>query len=189
MLSCLALSVLVASSCSSGADAEDGGYQFVSPGGEPTILYDPPATRGKVDALAGESLTEPGRQLSTADYTGDVVVLNVWGSWCPPCRVETDDLESAYTATKDLGVRFLGINVRDDNRSAAEDFVANHQVSYPSLYDPPGRSLLVLEGFPRSVVPATIVLDRQHRVAAVFLTALLEEDLLPVVRRIAEESA
>jgi thiol-disulfide isomerase/thioredoxin len=174
--------------CSSGSDAATGAeYQFVSPGGQTTIRYDPPSDRKKVPPLSGESLTEPGRTISTADYAGKVVLLNVWGSWCGPCRVEADDLERVHAATKDLGVRFFGINVRDENRCAAEDFVANFQVSYPSLYDPPGRSMLALKGFPRSVVPATIILDREHRVAVVFLTALLEDDLLPVVERIVAE--
>lgn len=182
---------LVMAGCSSSSDAAATGtqFQFVSPGGQSTILYDPPEDRSEVPPLEGDSLTEPGKRVSTADWRGEVVVLNVWGSWCGPCRVEADDLEQVYAETKDRGVRFLGVNVRDYDRSAAEDFQANFQVSYPSLYDPLGRSLLALKGFPRSVVPATIVLDREHRVAAIFLTALLAEDLLPVVRRIAEETA
>jgi hypothetical protein len=60
---------------------------------------------------------------------------------------------------------------------------------YPSIFDNPGRSLLALHGFPRNAVPATIVLDRDHRVAAVFLTALRVSELLPVVQRIAAEPA
>ncbi|WP_354950075.1 TlpA disulfide reductase family protein [Amycolatopsis sp. NPDC006131] len=170
----------------SDAAARGSGFEFVAPGGQTRIFYDPPEQRGTVSGLSGESLTEPGRQITLADYTGKVVVLNIWGSWCGPCRAETDDLEAVYTETKDTGVQFLGIDVRDE-RSAAEDFVRNFQVTYPSLFDPAGRSLLALKGFPRSVVPSTIILDRQQRVAAVFLTALLREDLLPVVQRIAAE--
>jgi hypothetical protein len=76
--------------------------------------------------------------------------------------------------------------VRDD-RQAAADFVRSRGITYPSLFDPPGRSLLVLSGYPRNAVPSTIVLDRQHRVAAVFLTSVLASDLQPVVDRIAAE--
>jgi thiol-disulfide isomerase/thioredoxin len=180
---------LVLGGCATGTDAVavGGSFEFVSPGGQTIIFYDPPPERGTVSGVEGESLTEPGSRLSSADYLGDVVVLNVWGTWCGPCRAETDDLERVYTETKESGVQFLGINVRDEDRAAAEDFVTDYQVTYPSLYDPPGRSLLALKGFPRSVVPATIVLDREHRVAAVFLQALIEDDLLPVVERIAAE--
>jgi thiol-disulfide isomerase/thioredoxin len=184
-----AIALLATAGCSTGDDAVVAGssYEFVSPGGQTRIFYDPPEQRGTV-RLTGESLTEPGRELTLEQYADKVVVLNVWGSWCGPCRAETPGLESVYAKTKDSGVQFLGINVRDD-RNAAQDFVTNFQVGYPSLYDPSGRSMLGLKGFPRSVVPSTIVLDRRHRVAAVFLTALLESDLLPVVQRIAAEPA
>lgn len=167
--------------------ATGSGFEFVAPGGQTRIFYDPPEQRGMVADMSGESLTERGRQLKLSDYAGKVVVLNVWGSWCGPCRAETGELEDVYAKTKESGVQFLGVNVRDEVRSAAEDFVANFKVSYPSFYDPAGRSLLALKGLPRNVVPATIILDRERRVAAVFLTALLEEDLLPVVQRVAAE--
>jgi thiol-disulfide isomerase/thioredoxin len=136
--------------------------------------------------VTGESLLEPGRTLSTDDDPGQVVVLNVWGSWCGPCRGEADALDRVARASAPHGVAFLGVDVRDD-RSAAADFVRDRQVSYPSLYDPPGRSLLVLRGYPRNAVPSTIVLDRRHRVAAVFLTAVVGSELQATVDRVAAE--
>jgi len=56
--------------------------------------------------------------------------------------------------------------------------VRNYEFSHPSIYDPPGRSPFALGGVPRSVVPLTVVLDRQQRVAAVFLRSMLASDLL-----------
>jgi thiol-disulfide isomerase/thioredoxin len=85
---------------------------------------------------------------------GQVVVVNIWGSWCGPCRVEAPELEIVHQQTQASGVRFLGIDVRD-LRSAAEDFVTAHGVTYPSIFDPPGRSLLALQSYPRNVVPAS----------------------------------
>jgi thiol-disulfide isomerase/thioredoxin len=117
-----------------------------------------------------------------------VVVINLWGQWCGPCRGEAPELEAIYTATKDLGVRFLGVDVRDPQKDKAQDFVRDFALSYPSIYDPPMRTLMALGGkFPTSTIPATLVLDRRHRVAAVFLRALLAQDLEPVVRRVAAE--
>ena len=84
------------------------------------------------------------------------------------------------------GVTLLGIDVRD-SADAARDFMNDRDITYPSIYDNPGRSLLALSGFPRSTVPSTIVLDRRHRVAAVFLTAIRVSELLPVVQRVAAE--
>ncbi|WP_068156112.1 TlpA disulfide reductase family protein [Rhodococcus phenolicus] len=188
----LLCSVAVLTSCATGDDAvaTGGTFDFVSPGGQTRIFYDPPSERGTLGDLSGEDLMNEGRTLSLADYEGQVVVLNVWGQWCAPCRSEVGDLEQVYESTKDLGVQFLGINVRDNQRDKAQDFVVDNKVGYPSIYDPAMRSLLALgRNYPTSVVPTTVVLDRDHRVAAVFLTELLVEDLQPVVERIAAEPA
>ncbi|WP_237720357.1 TlpA disulfide reductase family protein [Rhodococcus opacus] len=182
--------VLGAAGCASGSDAvaQGGTFDFVAPGGQTDILYDPPESRGKVGPLSGPDLMADGRAVSLSDYAGQVVVINLWGQWCAPCRSEADDLEQAYEATKDLGVQFLGINVRDPQRDKAQDFVIDNRMSYPSIYDPPMRTLIALGGsYPTSVIPSTLVLDRQHRVAAVFLRALLAEDLLPVIERLAAQ--
>lgn len=180
--------LLTLTACSAGADAVARGstFEFVSPGGKTTIFYDPPENRGTAPDLTGESLQKPGTQIRLSDYAGKVVVVNIWGSWCGPCRAETPELEKVFEQTAASGVQFLGIDVRDD-RVAAEDFVRDRHVTYPSIYDPSGRSLLALNGYPRSVVPTTIVLDRRHRVAAVFLVALIADDLQPVVQRVAAE--
>lgn len=182
--------VVALTSCATGDDAvaTGGTFDFVSPGGQTRIFYDPPEDRGTLGALSGEDLMNEGRTISLDDFAGQVVVLNVWGQWCAPCRSEADDLERVYEATKDRGVQFLGINVRDNHRDKAQDFMTDYRISYPSIYDPAMRSLLALgRNYPTSVVPTTVVLDRDHRVAAVFLTELLAEDLQPVVERVAAE--
>jgi thiol-disulfide isomerase/thioredoxin len=177
-----------ATGCATGTDAvaRGGTFEFVSPGGRTDIFYDPPAERGTVGELAGDSLTEPGIPVSLERYRDQVVVLNVWGSWCGPCRSEADDLVRVADATAAQGVQFVGINVRD-SRQAGADFARDFGLTYPSIFDPPGRTLFALGGAPRAVVPLTVVLDRRHRVAAVFLRELLDTDLLPVVQRIAAE--
>lgn len=163
-----------------------GSFEFVAPGGQTRIVYDPPESRGSVAGLAGESLLEPGRTIGLADFPGQVVVLNIWGSWCGPCRTEMPDLQYVHQQMQPAGVTLLGIAVRDEAQ-AARDFMVDRGVTYPSIFDNPGRSLTVLRGFPRNTVPSTIVLDRQHRVAAIFLTAVRVSELLPVVQRIAAE--
>ena len=174
--------------CTTGEDAvaQGGTFDFVSPGGQTAIFYDPPSTRGTIGDLSGPDLfTDEPIQLS--DFTGKVVVINVWGSWCAPCRTETPELETVYTEYRDRGVQFLGIDVRD-NRDTARDFVTDRNVQYPSIFDPAMRSLITLgRNYPTSVVPTTMVLDRQHRVAAVYLMALLAEDLRPLLDRLTTE--
>lgn len=168
--------------------AQSGNFDFVSPGGKTEIFYDPPASRGTIGTLSGPDLLTAAKTTAVSDFTGQVVVINLWGSWCAPCRAEAPELESTYTSTKALGVQFVGIDVRDE-RQAAQDFIADRTITYPSIFDPSMRSLLALGGkYPTSVIPSTLVLDRRHRVAAVFLRAIVVADLQPIVERVAAQT-
>ena len=180
-----AAAVVLLSGCSGTQQAVASGqeFEFVAPGGRTFITYDPPESRGAVTGIAGDSLLRPGETVGLDDYAGQVVVLNLWGSWCGPCREEVPDLQFVADQT---GAAVLGIDLRDD-RQAATDFLRDRGVRYDSIYDPPGRSLLPLKGYPRATVPSTIVLDKEHRVAAVFLRDLLAEDLTPLIDRLLAE--
>jgi len=190
IVAALALLLAVLTGCSTGDDAvaQGGTFEFVAPGGKTDIFYDPPEKRGTPGKISGPDLMDPNRTLSLDDYAGKVVVINVWGQWCGPCRSEIPQLEQVFEQTRADGVQFLGIDVRDYNRDAAKDFVVDRKVSYPSIYDPAMRTMIAFGGkYPTTVIPSTVVLDRQHRVAAVFLRELLAADLLPVVQRLASE--
>jgi thiol-disulfide isomerase/thioredoxin len=176
--------------CSTGHDAvaQGGTFEFVSPGGKTDILYDPPSRRGRPGPIVGPELMDPARTVSVDDFAGKVVVINVWGQWCGPCRSEASALQQVYDATKGGGVTMLGIDVRDNNREAAQDFVKDRKVTFPSIYDPAMRTMIAFGGkYPTSVIPSTLVLDRSHRVAAVFLREVLADDLRPLVTRVAAE--
>jgi thiol-disulfide isomerase/thioredoxin len=182
----LALVLALVAGCSTSKDAvaTANTFQFVAPGGQTEITYDPPSARGTVGAVAGPSLADPAKTLALADYAGKVVVLNVWGSWCGPCRTEAPNLQFV-TGQKNVSV--LGIDVRDDAQ-AARDFTRSAGVTYDSISDYPGRSLAGLGGVPRNVVPLTVVLDKQHRVAFVSLVPVQVAKLVPLVQRLAAET-
>lgn len=185
----MAATILV-SGCSTGDDAvaQGGTFEFVAPGGKTDIRYDPPQTRGAPGPLSGPDLMDLARTISLDDFGGQVVVINIWGQWCGPCRAEVAELQKAYDATHGDGVAFLGIDVRDNDIDAPRDFVTDRKVSYPSIYDPAMRTMIAFGGkYPTTVIPSTVVLDRQHRVAAVFLRELLAEDLIPTLQRLAAE--
>jgi thiol-disulfide isomerase/thioredoxin len=181
----LALAAVFLAGCSATKDAvaTGGEFQFVAPGGQTTIFYDPPESRGTVRGIEGDSLLHDGATVGLDDLGGKVVVVNIWGSWCGPCREEMPGLQFVQEQT---GAAVLGIDVRDD-RQAAADFVRDRGVTFDSIFDPPGRVLAALSGYPRNTVPSTLVLDRQHRVAAVFLTAVRVPELMPLVQRLQAE--
>ncbi|NLG22331.1 MAG: TlpA family protein disulfide reductase [Actinomycetales bacterium] len=115
------------------------------------------------DPDTGEVQLEPW---SSVDARGEVLVINVWGSWCGPCVEEVPDLKAAHAHFEETGdpVRFVGVNDRD-SASAALAFEQRHGMPYPSLVDDGGQTLLQLQGManPR---PTTLVIDREGRLAA-----------------------
>ncbi len=118
------------------------------------------------DPVEISGTTVQGEPLDIADLRGKAVVLNVWWSGCGPCRSEMPML---VEAEKELGkdqVAFVGINIRDLAPENAEAFERDRGVDYPSLYDPGSETLGALGSFETVAVPATYVLDREGRVAA-----------------------
>jgi thiol-disulfide isomerase/thioredoxin len=104
--------------------------------------------------------TIAGKMLSLREMRGNVLVLNVWGSWCAPCRAEAPDLATISAETRARGVRFVGIDVRD-NPAAALAFERRYGITYPSFDDQDGLVLAQFTGIiPVSAVPSTLVADR-----------------------------
>ena len=156
--SLLAACLLVLTGCSSMDGTGDKGYIT----GSGQVTQRAAAERGAPIDLTGQDLD--GRALDVADYRGQVVVLNVWWSGCPPCRQEMPMLVSV---AKSSPAQFVGLNIRDLDEAQGQAFTRSFDVPYPSFYDPTGKALLAFDGLltPRSV-PSTVVLDARGRVAA-----------------------
>ena len=170
------------------AVAVGGTFQFVSPGGQTSISY-PPQDRKEVQNFEGPNLLTD-KPIKLSDFDGKVVVLNSWGQWCGPCRSESDDLQRVQEKLeKDGRGTLLGINVRDSARDKPKDFVKDNGITYPSIYDPPFKTALALGGVPASVIPTTIVLDKQHRPAHIFLKEVTDDELWKTVQPLLEEPA
>lgn len=105
-------------------------------------------------------------EVSSADWAGDVVVLNFWYAACAPCRKEAPDLVDLHNQFEAEGARFYGVNIRDE-RQTAEAFERTFNIPYPSINDRDGGVLLSMTSYvPPQAVPTTLVLDREGRVAA-----------------------
>ena len=181
-----ALALATLTGCASGTDSGDT-FSFHSPGGQVEIRYSEDERKPLAD-FSGESLMDPGTDINLSDFDGQIVVLNAWGQWCAPCRAEVDDLQEVHEhLQQDSAGTVLGINVRDPNPEIARDFLKDNGVTYPSIYDPPFKAAAFLGGVPSSVIPTTVVLDSQHRPAAVFLREITAGDILDVVAELEAE--
>lgn len=132
--------------------------------GDGSVTEYDPADRG--DAVQFTAELFDGTKVASADWAGDVVVLNFWYAACAPCRKEAPDLVALHNTFEAQGARFYGVNIRDE-KATAEAFERNFSIPYPSFRDKDGGVLLAMTNFvPPQAVPTTLLLDREGRVAA-----------------------
>ena len=167
---CLAAAVLLlgATACSQdpnsvAAQAKAGDQKgYVS--GDGAVETIPEADRAEPVALSGELVD--GGSWDSASARGEVVVVNVWGSWCAPCVAEAPDLQKVWSdlEAEKAPVQFMGIDFREDPARGAA-FAKKAGITYPSLSDESGVLILALQG-KAPTVPTTLVLDTAGRIAA-----------------------
>ncbi|CAM5537723.1 hypothetical protein SAVIM338S_04240 [Streptomyces avidinii] len=163
-----------------------GGNYVTGPSGISTVDK---ADRTEAPKLDGE--TVDGKTLDTTALKGKVVVLNVWGSWCPPCRAEAKYFAKVSKDMADAGqdVAFVGLNTRDNSKQNAASFEETYGITYPSLFDPDGKLML---RFPKgtlnpNAIPSTIVLDKEGKIASRTLAAVNEEQLRTMIEPLLAE--
>ncbi|MCH6161908.1 TlpA family protein disulfide reductase [Streptomyces marispadix] len=177
LLAMLAAGASVLTGCGGEGDAgsSSGDTKFVEGTGKITEVKR--GERQQAPDISGKGVD--GKRLELSDYKGKIVVLNVWGSWCAPCRAEAPNLAEVAKDTEDEGVRFVGINTRDLDRANAKAFERNFGIEYPSFYDPSGKLIL---RFPKGslspqAIPSTLILDRDGKIAVRALKELGEKEL------------
>jgi thiol-disulfide isomerase/thioredoxin len=177
--------LVFATGCGAGSPSGESGTSFVA--GDGSIVILDPAERVSAPILTGETLA--GEILSSEAFAGDVVVVNVWASWCAPCRSEAPSLERLSKEFADQGVVFIGLNTRDSDTSA-RSFVERFGIGYPNVIDRDGvLQLGFRDSLPPRAIPSTLVIDRSGKVAARVLGAASESSLRGVIEAVAGEPA
>jgi peroxiredoxin len=147
-----------------------------------TVEYQP-GHRPLAPDFTATSLT--GTTINLSSYRGKTVVLNFWGSWCPPCRQEAPTLAVLAQQYQAKGVAFLGDDV-GDTPSNALAFTRSVGVSYPSISDP---GYLIVQKFsqvaPVSDTPTTVVIDKTGHVAGMVLGEVSYGQLTTLLRNAA----
>jgi thiol-disulfide isomerase/thioredoxin len=171
----IALAIVLTGSSGGGTSSSE--ESFVSGDGSTTFIKI--ADRKIAPAITGLTLSG-----SNYTYTKDTVaVVNVWASWCSPCRAEAPTLASL--ANKYTDIAFIGILTRD-NPANAEAFARRFKLPYPTIID---DSILI--GFkgslPANAIPSTVILDKKGRVAARISGAITVASLTQLIERVSAE--
>ncbi|MGI8881537.1 MAG: TlpA family protein disulfide reductase [Jatrophihabitans sp.] len=178
---------LVLAGCSGTKDAVDqtagGQYKYVgaTPRGK-TIAE----AKRKVAGPAKGSLLD-GSAWNLRALKGQVVVVNYWGTWCAPCRIETPNFQRVYQQFKAQGVTFVGVDVKETSSSPAKAFVKDNAITFPIVYDAGAKTALQIGHLPLQGLPNTVVIDKQGKVAAVYVGSVQPGDLEPVLTSLAAE--
>ncbi|HEX5289174.1 MAG TPA: TlpA disulfide reductase family protein [Streptosporangiaceae bacterium] len=179
-----AVATLALAGCGGGAIGADtpasSGQSFVGSAYTSTVFR--AGARPAAPDISGTTLA--GQHLSLSAYRGSVVVLNFWGSWCSPCRAEAPDLTALATNYSARGIKFLGIDIRDD-RVSADAFVQTFRTPYPSLNDPADELALAFRGtVPPAAIPSTLVIDRTGHIAARILGSVSYDSLRALITQV-----
>jgi thiol-disulfide isomerase/thioredoxin len=141
------------------SDSESG---FVS--GDGTSVFLSKSERKSAPEL--ENVDFLSTEIDLDSLKNKVVLINVWGSWCSPCRKEAPELEELYLKNKTNNVEFIGINIRD-SKISANRFIENFSITYPNIFDRDGKLLLgYKDSLPANAIPSTILIDKNGLVAA-----------------------
>jgi len=173
----LVIALAIALTGCGGGGSSSAEESFVSGDGATTFIKI--ADRKIAPAITGLTLSGANHT-----YTKDkVAVVNVWASWCSPCRAEAPILASL--ANKYLDVAFIGILTRD-NPATAEAFERRFRIPYPTIID---DSILI--GFkgslPANAIPSTVILDKNGRVAARISGVVTVAALSELIERVSAE--
>lgn len=178
-LALIAMAVVPLAGCSSAKSGSSSGSETNFVAGDGSIEVIPAGQR-----VAAPDFTLPtlsGGSFTLSKQLGKVVALNVWASWCAPCRKEAPDLEKVWKQSDKKAVQFVGLDTRD-SATSAQGFIKTFGITYPQAIDTDGQvQLLFRDSLPAQAIPSTVIVDEQGRVAARILGTATEATLRNVI--------
>lgn len=135
--------------------------------------------------------TLEGGELNFADYQGQVVLVNFWGTWCEPCKRETPELQAAYEQLRGEGFVIIGVNVTDDELTLGntEDdiraFADQYQISYPIALDVEGEAMKAFSGIH---LPTSFFIDAEGRIRYMRIGEVTAEEIQAFFRRLSQDT-
>lgn len=185
LLKCLTGSLMVSfvlAGCSS--ESQDGSLK-----NDPLKQLDPYSARlypaqKKAEARNFEVNTVNGDIFKLSNYSGKVVLLNIWATWCAPCREETPDLEELYTKYREKGLLVLGVSIDKQGESVVKPFMEEYGVSYPVVID----DGTIMEKYgPTMGIPTTYIIDKEGKLRYFAVGALTQKELEPRLQELLVE--
>ena len=128
-----------------------------------------------------------GGDVTLSDLRGSVVIVNLWASWCPPCRAEMPALQRVFEANHARGLEMLAVNTAfQDNQASAQEFVRQHALTFPVPLDRTGG---VAHLYQLRAMPTTFFIDRNGVIRQVIIGGPMSEATLRVaVESLLEEA-
>ena len=121
-----------------------------------------------------------GNKVSLSDYRGRLVLVNIWASWCPPCRSEMPELQRAYEATGADGLVILAVNaLNQDDLNDVQAFAAEQNLTFPILLDSEGA---VTVAYRAGTLPTSVFVDRTGKIYLVQIGPMTQQFVESVVR-------
>lgn len=136
------------------------GGSNTSANGLTTIIQERPVVKIGSPAPDFELTTLSGKQVKLSDYKGKVVILNLWATWCPPCKAEMPEMQSFYEKSRNSDITLLSVNLtaQEKNEKAVSDFVVDYQLTFPILLD---KKDTVGKLYKTISIPTSYIIDRE----------------------------
>ena len=129
------------------------------------------AVGSTMPAYSAQSLD--GKEFNLASQKGSVVLLNLWATWCEPCRFEIPELERMHGQYAPRGLKVIGVSLDDTGVDSVKSFVTEHKMTYPIVIDPEGR---IANIFQTSIIPTTVLIDKSGKIVWKEYGALSADD-------------